>query len=146
MDLHLVLHLVVNSSPTSTSSRSTTTRSSVGSWPTRSRTTRTPTASLVDPIAYPDAYAHLDALRDDILASGEVAYADEFDWETHFIQDDEVLNAFAAPGGYIYVYTGLMRYLEEEDQLAGVLGHEIAHAANRHSTEQLTKQYGIEPC
>ncbi|MBK9400578.1 MAG: M48 family metalloprotease [Bacteroidetes bacterium] len=43
----------------------------------------------------------------------------------------------------IYVYTGLIHYLDSEDQLAEVLGHEIAHADLRHSTEQMTKNYGL---
>jgi predicted Zn-dependent protease len=100
--------------------------------------------TVLDREAYPDAYAHLDRIRDAILDSGEVTYREQFGWETHIIDDDEVLNAFAAPGGYIYVYTGLLRYLDREDDFAGVLGHEIAHADQRHSTEQLTKAYGIE--
>ena len=54
------------------------------------------------------------------------------------------LNAFCVPGGYIYVYTGLIDYLDEQDQLAGVLGHEMAHADQRHSTQQLTESYGIQ--
>jgi predicted Zn-dependent protease len=41
------------------------------------------------------------------------------------------------------VYTGLIKYLEDESQLAGVIGHEMAHADLRHSTDQLTKAYGI---
>lgn len=99
---------------------------------------------ILDRNEYAEAYQHLDGVRDEILASGELVYEKEFAWETHIIHDDEVLNAFAAPGGYIYVYTGLIRYLEEEDQLAGVLGHELAHADQRHSTQQLTKAYGIQ--
>jgi predicted Zn-dependent protease len=55
-----------------------------------------------------------------------------------------VLNAFCTPGGYIYVYSGLIHYLEAEDHLAGVLGHEIAHAERRHSSVRLQKQYGSE--
>ncbi len=54
-----------------------------------------------------------------------------------------MLNAFATPGGYIYVYTGLIKFLDSEDQLAGVMGHEIAHSARRHSTSQMTKVYGV---
>lgn len=100
--------------------------------------------AILDRNEYAEAYGHLDRIRDEILNSGEVFYADEFGWETHIIHDDEVLNAFAAPGGFIYVYTGLIKYLNEEDQLAGVMGHELAHADRRHSTEQLTKAYGIE--
>jgi predicted Zn-dependent protease len=58
------------------------------------------------------------------------------------IDNDESVNAFALPGGPIYVYTGLLKYAENEAELAGVLGHEVAHIAARHSTEQLTKAFG----
>jgi predicted Zn-dependent protease len=97
----------------------------------------------LDPNQYADAYDHVERIRDAVLASDDVRYADEFTWEVTIIDDDEVLNAFAAPGGYIWVYTGLVRFLDTEDQLTGVLGHEIAHADQRHSTEQLTKLYGV---
>lgn len=92
---------------------------------------------------YPEAYAHLYEIRDSILDSGAVLYADDFDWELKIIHDDETLNAFCAPGGYIYVYTGLIKFLAHEDNLAGVIGHEIAHADLRHSTQQLTQTFGL---
>lgn len=59
------------------------------------------------------------------------------------IDNDEQVNAFALPGGPIYVYTGLLKYAGNEAELASVLGHEIGHVAARHSTEQLTKSYGF---
>ncbi|MGD1843968.1 MAG: M48 family metalloprotease [Salibacteraceae bacterium] len=98
---------------------------------------------VLDETQYPDAYGHLRRIRDEILNSGEVKYKDDFEWEVYIIQDDNVLNAFCAPGGYIYVYTGLIKYLTSEHELAGVMGHEIAHADRRHSTDQLTQQYGL---
>ncbi len=98
---------------------------------------------ILDENDYPEAYAYLRSIRDEILASGEVSFDDRFDWQVYIIQDDSVLNAFATPGGYLYFYTGLIKYLDREDDLAGVMGHEIAHAANRHSTEALTETYGI---
>lgn len=101
------------------------------------------TYPLIDEADAPDAYEHLYRIRDEVLASGEVEYLDEFAWEVYLIDDDETLNAFAAPGGYLYFYTGLIRYLDEEDYFAGVMGHEIAHADERHSTQQLTKVYGL---
>ena len=99
---------------------------------------------ILDEATHPEAYQHLYRIRDEILASGQVNYHEEFEWETYIIEDDEVLNAFCAPGGFIYVYTGLVKFLEEEDEFAGVLGHEIAHADRRHSTDQLTKAYGLQ--
>ncbi|MEQ8324837.1 MAG: M48 family metalloprotease [Vicingaceae bacterium] len=98
---------------------------------------------VLDPAAYPEAYGHMERIRNKILNSGEVYYKDRFDWRIRIIRDDETLNAFCAPGGFIYVYTGIIKYLDNEYELAGVLGHEIAHADKRHSTSQMTKQYGI---
>lgn len=101
------------------------------------------TYPVLNEAAYPDAYQFLYDIRDRILDGGQVYYKDEFEWRIRIINDDNVLNAFCTPGGYIYVYTGLIRYLENEAELAGVLGHEIAHADLRHVTDQLTEQYGI---
>lgn len=94
--------------------------------------------------AYPQAYAYLDAMRDDILNSGKITYRNEFAWEIYIVHKDDVLNAFCTPGGYIYMYTGLIKYLDDKSSLAGVLGHEIAHADRRHATKQMTKAYGMQ--
>ncbi|KPK83433.1 MAG: hypothetical protein AMS27_12895 [Bacteroides sp. SM23_62_1] len=91
---------------------------------------------------YPVPYQHLERIRDNLLASGELKYADRFPWEVKII-NDSILNAFAAPGGYMYFYSGLIKFLENESQFAGVMAHEMAHADRRHSTDNLTKQYGI---
>ena len=53
--------------------------------------------------------------------------------------DSEVVNAFALPGGFFYVHSGLMLRAESESELAGVMAHEIAHVAARHGTRQATK-------
>ncbi len=89
-----------------------------------------------------EVYRYVRNITNKILQSGNVAYADQFPWTVTLIKDDETLNAFATPGGFIYVYTGLIKFLDSEHQLAGVLGHEIAHSAQRHSTRQMTKAYG----
>ena len=92
----------------------------------------------------PTAYAYLDEIRNDILNSGQLTHKDDFVWEMHIVKDDAVQNAFCTPGGYVYVYTGLIKYLDDKSSLAGVLGHEMAHADKRHSTELLTQSYGIQ--
>ncbi len=61
--------------------------------------------------------------------------------EWHFtVLDDPVVNAFAMPGGYIYITRGILAHLNSEAQLAGVLGHEIGHVTARHSAKQITQQ------
>ena len=102
------------------------------------------TYPVMDSASFPVAYGHLNRIKNTILNSGQVKYKDRFAWRVRIIRDDSVLNAFCTPGGYIYVYTGIIKFLDSEDQFAGVLAHEIAHADERHSTEALTKQYGTE--
>lgn len=102
------------------------------------------TYPILDSATYNVAYGHLYRMRATILNSGKVYYKDDFPWRIRIIKDDNTLNAFCTPGGYIYVYTGIIKYLDNETQLAGVLGHEIAHADRRHSANQMLKQYGVQ--
>ena len=60
-------------------------------------------------------------------------------WEFHVVNDASV-NAFALPGGFIYVTRGLMTAINDEAELATVVGHEIGHVTNRHSVQQMSKQ------
>jgi predicted Zn-dependent protease len=63
------------------------------------------------------------------------------DLEWHFtVLDDPAVNAFAMPGGYIFITRGILAQLNSEAQLAGVLGHEIGHVTARHSARQMTQQ------
>ena len=62
----------------------------------------------------------------------------------HFkVVNTEVVNAFAVPGGYLYVNIGLIRAAENESELAGVIGHEIGHVVGKHGVKQLTRQLGL---
>jgi beta-barrel assembly-enhancing protease len=98
---------------------------------------------VLDPIKYPKAYEHIQRITNNVLNSGKLNHRNDFVWQVKIIQNDSTLNAFCTPGGYIYVYTGIIKYLDTEDQLAGVMGHEIAHADLRHSTDAMTQQYGL---
>ena len=92
---------------------------------------------------YPAAYDYMQNMVDKITISPEIQYADLFKYDSvQIIHRDDILNAFCTPGGYVYVYTGLIHYLDRADDLAGVLGHEIAHAELRHSATRLQKEYG----
>lgn len=65
----------------------------------------------------------------------------DLDWQFAIVNSGEV-NAFALPGGFIYVNRGLIERAETMDRLAGVLGHEIGHVVERHSVEQMKKSTG----
>ncbi len=98
--------------------------------------------NIIDENFYGDAYSYMYNIMDKILASGHLNRKDYFDWTIRII-DEDVLNAFAAPGGYLYFYTGLMVYLDNEAQLAGVMAHEIAHVDRRHSAQQLERELAL---
>ena len=63
-------------------------------------------------------------------------------WKINVIDDPKTVNAFATPGGYLYVYTGLLLAADNEAELAGVMGHEAGHVVGRHSAQAMMLQYG----
>ncbi|MFZ1461977.1 MAG: M48 family metalloprotease [Ignavibacteria bacterium] len=75
--------------------------------------------------------------------SKAIKYKNTFPYRFEVIHDDSTVNAFCIPGGFIYVYTGLIKFLDNEAALTGVIGHEIAHAERRHMTQRLTSYYGV---
>ena len=99
---------------------------------------------ILDSASNVQAYRYIYDIRNRILETGKVKYADDFAWRIRIINDNETLNAFCTPGGYIYVYTGIIKFLDNEAELAGVMGHEMAHADLRHSTRQMTKTFGVQ--
>jgi len=101
------------------------------------------TYPILDSLVHREAYAYLNKIKNKLLKTGEIRYAKQFAWKTYII-DQDVMNAFAVPGGSTFYYTGLLKYLDDEASLAGVMAHEFAHADKRHSTTVLTKKYGYE--
>lgn len=73
---------------------------------------------------------------------GRVATRQDVAYQFTVIDSPDTVNAFALPGGHMYVYTGLMKLCENEAELAGVMAHEIGHVAAHHHGEAMTKQYG----
>lgn len=85
---------------------------------------------------------YVQSIVNEILKSPEIKYNGTFTYKIKII-NTSTINAFAAPGGYLYVYKGLLKFCDNEATLAGILAHEIAHAERRHATKRMTKQYGI---
>lgn len=97
---------------------------------------------ILDKTKNPVAYQHVERIFNTIMQTGLVNYTNEFEWQIQIINAN-VLNAFATPGGKVYIYSGLIEYLDNEAQLAGVIAHEIAHIHWRHSTRQMTQNQGV---
>lgn len=91
----------------------------------------------------PEVKAYVEEVARKVLRSPDIKKRNVYPYQLQVIYDDSTINAFATPGGYIYVYTGLMKFLDNEASLAGVLGHEIAHAELRHATRRISAYYGV---
>jgi predicted Zn-dependent protease len=69
----------------------------------------------------------------------QAANKPEYHWEFAVIQEDRMVNAFALPGGKVAVFTGILKYTKHEAGLATVMGHEVAHALQRHGAERMSR-------
>lgn len=84
----------------------------------------------------PDLHAYVDGIGQGMARQSE---RPQLAWEFHVL-DDASVNAFAMPGGFIFVTRGLLTHMTNEAQLASVLGHEIGHVTARHSVQQMSRQ------
>lgn len=88
-----------------------------------------------------------DSLRVQTIGQNIAKVADkpDYNWEFNLVEDSQV-NAFCLPGGKVVVYTGILQYAKNDDQLATVISHEVAHALARHGAERMSQgmiQQGI---
>jgi predicted Zn-dependent protease len=83
--------------------------------------------------------AYVDGVGRTLVNHIEPEYQD-LDWE-FFVLDSEVINAFALPGGKVFITRGLLQHFDNEAEVAGVLGHEIGHVTARHVNERLSQAF-----
>lgn len=74
------------------------------------------------------------------LVSRTAAAQSPYAFQFHLLDDPETINAFALPGGQVFITEGLLKRLQTDGQVAGVLGHEIGHVVGRHGAEHIAKQ------
>lgn len=89
---------------------------------------------------YPDE--KYQALVDQVgnkLVNSSIAKDTPYKYEFHLLADPQTINAFALPGGQVFITYALFSKLQNEDQLAGVLGHEIGHVLGKHSAERIAE-------
>ncbi len=77
---------------------------------------------------YSLAYEYLNSFLLTLIRTAEVERRSAFDWKVIILKDDSQTSAFTLPGGYIYLYTGLLKFLKNESELISVLAHEIYYA------------------
>lgn len=90
---------------------------------------------------YEELYTHLNTLMDQITNTAIVQRREYFDWKI-VVLDDEELNAFIAPGGSLYICSGLLKFLEGEHELVGMIAHEVAYADSDNLINQMKIEFG----
>jgi predicted Zn-dependent protease len=98
------------------------------------------TAAEIAFVAYVDSLCR--QVLNTIPENGKPGYAVNPGFKFTLI-DKDVQNAFAVPGGYVYLYTGIIKSMQDESELVGVIGHEIAHVTRHHYRDALAKQAGL---
>lgn len=73
------------------------------------------------------------------LVNNSIAKQTPYKYEFHLLADPNTINAFALPGGQVFITYALFSKLKNEDQLAGVLGHEVGHVLGKHSNERISE-------
>ncbi|MGI4865479.1 MAG: M48 family metalloprotease [Janthinobacterium lividum] len=74
-----------------------------------------------------------------LVQANQLDQKTQYRYQFHLLADDQTINAFALPGGQVFITMGLLKNLTSEAQLAGVLAHEVGHVVGRHSAEQVAK-------
>ncbi len=97
---------------------------------------------ILDNVRYKDAYIYVNKLLGTLKLTSVVRHREDFDWEVTILHDDQKRTAFTLPGGKIYIYTGLLKFLQAEHELMAVLGNEIAYADKELSAINLRETYG----
>lgn len=96
----------------------------------------------LDTTKYEDTYEYLHTLINTLKLTAVVKHRDDFNWQVTILHDDKIKSAFTLPGGHIYVYTGLLHFLEAEHELMAILANEIAYADKELSAIALLEEHG----
>ena len=88
------------------------------------------------------AYERIEALFKTLLNTSIINNRRTFNWQIHLIDNDELSTAFTLPGGHIFLYTGLLKFIDTESELMAVLGTEIAYADNEYTLQTLKAEHG----
>lgn len=99
------------------------------------------TAEFGGPVESPALQAYVDQIGAKLVAQIEPGVP-ALEWEFTLL-DSEVINAFALPGGKVFMTRGLASKLTSEAEMAGVLGHEVGHVTARHGNQRMSKQIGM---
>ncbi len=96
---------------------------------------------VIDRAEYLEVYNYVDVLLQTLITTTEITTREDYNWEIILLQDDEIRSAFAAPGGKIFIYTGLLKFIEAENELMTVIAHEVSYSESGKVMNYLSSKY-----
>ena len=97
---------------------------------------------ILDEVAYPEANAYVSTLFYTMLNTAQVQHRQDYNWSVHILHNDDLRTAFFLPGGHFYIYTGLLKFLDTESELLGVIGHELFYADSDLLVDRMRQAFG----
>lgn len=97
---------------------------------------------VLEETKFQEMYTHLNTMIQQITNTAVVQRREDFNWKVTVLKDDDEVNAFILPGGHLYIYSGLLKFLQGEHELVGVIAHEVAYADSDALIELLQIEFG----
>lgn len=88
-----------------------------------------------------EIYTYLNTVLETLLTTDDITKRNVFDWELTILQDNDIRSAFSAPGGKIFIYTGLLKFISGENELLSILAHEISYNESGRVMTKLQEEY-----
>ena len=98
---------------------------------------------VLDAAEFPEAIEYMSSVRVQLVGTRYMERIADSDWNVHIIRNDNIEDCFTTVGGQIYIYTGLLKTLQNEAQLLGILAHEVFYADKGYHMELVEKQYPL---
>lgn len=98
---------------------------------------------ILEADSFGNVYGFINEASNMLISTGNLTYENEFSWDVTILNDDKSARAFSLPGGYVYLSTGLLKYLSTYSEMLSVLGHEMAYADKHLSRDYLAEQFGL---
>lgn len=97
---------------------------------------------VLDKSQNPEAYLYIENMFGTMLNTSQVQRRREFEWSVRILHDDSIRTAFFLPGGHFYIYTGLLKFLQSESELLGVIGHELYYVDTDLLVDRIRQEFG----
>ncbi len=97
---------------------------------------------ILDEANYPEANDYVSKLFKTMVNTAQVQHRPDYNWSVHILRNDSVRTAFFLPGGHFYIYSGMLKYLDTESELLGVIGHELYYVDSDLLIERMRQEFG----